>query len=338
MNEPTSGMAKKSKIQLTTGDTAFYRFDAQLGFWGVPNLEREVTYDVRPNEPFYVRHNSDGNRDAEVILGPSEKTILCIGGSHTWGGGVQQDSRYSEVLAKRTGRRVLNLGHCSLGLDQVCLALLQKAAKYNPEIIIVEQYPWAVHRVMNTFVNGFVRSYFYFNSQEELKLQKVSRLAKYRWCRRLIGTYYAFRKEFQEFRSGIDLKNHYNPLTDPIFLYWKTRHYDRMYLLLDHILRVIRDYCNQHGIKLLFGLGAIQQQFGRKPLSGLLDYDLPRKRFTALLEKHRISYVDMTAAMLESHTPQAPVIFPDGHINTKGHGVFADILFSELQSRGWVTK
>ena len=331
-------MSKKKKIQLTAGDTAFYRFDAKLGFWGVPNFEREVTYNVRPNEPFFVRHNSDGNRDSEVILGPSEKTILCIGGSHTWGSGVQQDSRYSEVLAKRTSRRVLNLGHCSLGLDQVCLALLQKAAQYNPEIIIIEQYPWAVHRVMNTFVNGFVRPYFYLNSQEELKLQKVPWLAKYRLCRRLIGAYYAYQKEFQEFRSGIDLKNHYDPLTDPIFLYWKTRHYDRMYLLLDHILRVMRDYCSQHGIKLLFGLGAIQQQFGLKPLSGLVDYDLPRKRLTTILEKHRSPCVDMTDAMLAAHTPQAPVICPDGHINTKGHRVFAEILFSELQSRGWVAK
>lgn len=331
-------MSKKPELQLTAGDTTFYRFDAKLGFWGVPNLEREVTYNARPNEPFFVRHNSDGNRDAEVILGPSERTILCIGGSHTWGSGVQQDSRYSEVLAKRTGRRVLNLGHCSLGLDQVCLAILQKAAQYNPEIIIIEQYPWAVHRVMNNFVNGFVRPYFYLNSQEELKLQKVPWLTKYRLCRRLIGAYYAFRKEFQEFRSGIDLKNQYDPLTDPIFLYWKTRHYDRMYLLLDHILKVIRDYCSQHNIKLLFGVGAIQQQFGQKPHSGLIDYNLPRKRFIALLEKHRIPYVDMTEPMLDSHTPQAPVIFPDGHINTKGHGVFGNILFSELQSRGWIAK
>lgn len=331
-------MTKKAKIQLTAGDVAFYQFDAQLGFWGVPNIEREVTYDVRPDEPFQVRHNSDGNRDAEVTLAPGEKTILCVGGSHTWGSGVQQDSRYSEVLAERTGRRVLNLGHCSLGLDQVCLALLQKTAKYHPEIIIVEQYPWAVHRVMNTFVNGFVRPYFYLDAQQGLKLQKVSGFAKYRWFRQIIGSYYAFRKEFQEFRSGIDLKHRYDPLTDPIFLYWKTRHYDRMYLLVDHILGVMRDHCSQHGIKLLFGLGAIQQQFGQKPPSGLVDYDLPLKRLTVILEKHKIPYIDMIKPMLAAHTAQAPVIFPDGHINTKGHGIFADVLYGDLRSRGWVAK
>lgn len=331
----TAGKATK---RLADGDTTFYQFDAQMGFWGAPNLKREVCYDVRPEEPFWVRHNADGNRDADVSLAPNEKTIICLGGSHTWGAGVQQEFRYTERLADRAGRRVVNLGHCSLGLDQICLAVLQRSAKYRPEIIIVEQYPWAIHRVLNNYVNGFVRPYFYLNSQQELKLQKVPSLAKYQSFRRVIGSYYSFRKEFREFQSGIDIKQGYDALTDPIFLYWKTRQYDAMYALVDKILGVMRDYCHQNGTKLLFGLGAIRQQFGHRSPSVLVDYELPRERLIELLEKNKIAYVDMTAPMMATHSEQDPVIFADGHINVKGHDVFSRALYENLLSREWITR
>lgn len=328
--------ATKTPKRLAAGDTTFYQFDPKMGFWGIPLLEHYITYDVQPDEPILASHNSDGNRDIEVVVAPQEKTIVCFGGSHTWGVGVKQDSRYTERLAKKTGRKVINQGHCSLGLDQVCLAILQKTAKYNPEIIIIEQYPWAVHRVLSPYVNGFVRPYFSLDSHQGINLHKVSPLAKYKPLRRLIGAYYAFRKEFQEFKAGIDLGSGYDPLSDPIFLYWKTRHYDYMYALIDKILVVIRDYCRQHGIKLLFGLGAIQQQFGQKSLSALVDYDLPRNRLIELLEKNNISYVDMTEPMLSKHSIQEPVIFSDGHLNAKGHNLFSEVLYEDMQQKGWI--
>lgn len=317
---------------------AFYNFDAEMGFWGVPNLEREICFSQCPGTPILVRHNTDGNRDTDAALKPDERTIVCIGGSHTWGGGVEQEFRYTERLAEQTGRRVINLGHCSLGLDQACLAILQRSKKYHPEIIIVEQYPWAVHRVLNNYVNGFVRPYFYLDSQKDLKLRKVPSFARYQIFRQMIGSYYAFRKEFQEFRAGIDLKYGYDAFTDPIFLYWKTQHYDSMYVLIEKILGVMRDYCHQNGIKLLFSLGAIRQQFGPKSPSALVDYDLPRKRLIDLLEKNNIIYVDMTDPMLAAHSEEAPVIFEDGHINAKGHDVFSKILYEDMLMRGWISR
>lgn len=329
----TTGKAIK---HLANGDTTFYRFDAQMGFWGVPNLEHNVCYDERLGAPFLVRHNADGNRGIDAVDTSSGKVVACFGGSHTWGVGVDQELRYTELLARKTGRRVINLGHCSLGLDQVCLAILHKSAKYRPDIIVVEQYPWAVHRVMNNYVNGFVRPYFYLDARHVLRIRKVPRFAKYRIFRRTIGSLYAFRKEFQEFQAGINLKDGYDALADPIFLHWKIWHYNAMYDLIDGILGVMRDHCRQNGIKLLFALGAIKQQFGSKSPSVLVDYDLPRKRLIELLDKNKIAYVDMTDPMLSAHCEQAPVIFDDGHINARGHNVFAQVLHEDMLRRGWV--
>lgn len=326
---------KKKKV-IANGDTTFYQYDQQMGFWGVPNLERQVSFQQSPETPLWVRHNSDGNRDDDISISPGEESIVCFGGSHTWGGGVEQELRYTNLLNKATNERVVNLGHCSLGLDQVCLAILQKSQKYNPKIIIIEQYPWAVHRILNNYVNGYVRPHFYLDSKGDLKLNKISSLAGLRLIRRIIGTYYSFRKEFNEFKSGIDLKNNYDPKTDPIFLLWKTRHYDYMYELLDKILVVIKDHCRKNNIKLLFGLGAIQQQFGPRAQSSLVDYELPRDRFIKLLEKNKIAYVDMTEKMLDEHSEESPVIFDDGHINAKGHKVFSEVLYQELLKLNWL--
>jgi len=325
----------KKKI-LVNGDTTFYQFDPQMGFWGVPGIEKEVSFTQRPDVSVLVKHNSEGNRDHEIHLKEDETTIVCMGGSHSWGAGIEQSYIYTSQLTELTGLKVINLGHCSLGLDQICLAVLQKTDRYKPKIIIIEQYPWAVHRVLNNYVNGYTRPHFLLDAKGALKLQKVSSLARIPIFRRMIGSFYSFRKEFNEFKAGMNIKNNYDASIDPIFLHWKTRQYDYMYNLIDKILGVINDHCQQKNIKLLFGLGAIHQQFGTTSPSALIDYELPRNRFISLLEKNKINYIDMTEQMLTNHSIDSPVVFKDGHINEKGHRVFSRVLYKELQHLNWL--
>ncbi|MEK7098190.1 MAG: hypothetical protein AAB906_05065, partial [Patescibacteria group bacterium] len=168
------------------------------------------------------------------------------------------------------------------------------------------------------------------------KFKKIPGIARPRLFRKLIGSFYAYKKELREFREGIDLQDGYDPLADPMFLYWKVRYYDYLYLLLEKIILVIRDHCQQNGIHLLFSLGAIRQQFSGPSKSKLVDYDLPRERLRKILDKFGIVYVDMTEAMLKEHSQSDPVIFDDGHINPKGHGVFASVIEKDLRSRGWL--
>ena len=319
---------KKRKSPKDVG-VVCYAFDSQMGFWGVPNLDISLNFGR-------VKHDEDGNRNFEVQAKQTEKNILCYGGSHTWGGGVPQELRYTDLLGKKLKRKVINIGHCSFGLDQVCLAILNRSAKYRPEIIVIEQYPWAVHRILNNYVNGYVKPYFYLDPNKKIKLKEVPLLAKYKFFRSLIGQYYAFRKEIREFDLGMNIKHDYDPTLDPIFLYWKTKQYAGMYELLDQILSIIAGYCKKNEIKLIFALGAINQQFGLKSQSNLIDYELPKKRLIDLLNKNKISYLDMTNAMISEHSISAPVIFNDGHINIKGHKVFSDTLAKDMVKRRWV--
>ncbi len=320
----------------------FYEFDQQLGFWGVPNVKGNVLFEIYPGEYIQVpvQHNEDGNRDAPVSSEPTNNTntIICLGGSHTWGAGVLQELRYTEQLQKRLGCRVVNMGHCSLGLDQVCLAILQRSEKYNPKVIVVEQHPWSIHRILNHYVNGYVRPYFCLGPNEKLKLKKVPYLAKQQTFRSVLGTYLAFKKEFLEYRGGVKIETGCPPETDPIFLHWKTKYYDCMYSLAGKIIRVIQEHCRTKGVKLIFALGVIKQQLGPESKSELIDYDLPRNRLIELLQKNEIPYVDMSPATKAAHSPNDPALFTDGHINAKGHELFARELFNSLQARSWCVK
>lgn len=323
---------KKKQVE----NLSVYRFDPLLGFWGKPNVKRTITQDMNPGVEIEINHNEEGMRDIPFTLKDSQGTILCIGGSHSWGGGVAQELRYSDRLAQRSGRQVINLGHCSLGIDQIAIIILKRIKKFNPQIIIMEQYPWAVVRILINYVNGYVKPAFYLDSQGQLKLKKVPRLARVPLFRRMIGSFYAYRKELREFQGGIDLGAGYDPLNDPLFCYWKVPYYNYVYALLEEIILTMRDYCCENDIKLIFALGAISQQFAGPSKSCLIDYDLPRKRLKNILEKLGIAYLDMTDSLLKEHSQSDPVIFHDGHINAKGHNVFATALQKDLENRGWI--
>ena len=72
-----------------------------------------------------VSHNSEGLRDDEFV--PNKLgSIICCGGSHTYGGGIKQNERYSDHLKGVLPLNVINMGHCSLGLDQITIAIMEK--------------------------------------------------------------------------------------------------------------------------------------------------------------------------------------------------------------------
>jgi len=333
-----SATSTQTPIAVNQEDTTFYRFDSLTGFWGVPNMERQFSYMQLGGKTITVRHNEDGNRDRSYAPQSKKPTVFCIGGSHTWGGGVEAASRYSDLLAQDTGWQVVNAGHCSLGLDQICLAILERSPRYNPSVIIVEQYPWAIHRILNSYVNGYVKPYFDQNGRGELALHKVPKIVKNPLLRKWVGAYYAYRKELREYRGGINLKKDYDAYADPIFLSWKFNYYTAMYDLAQKIIGVIASACHQRNVRVIFALGAVLQDLNGKSSSALIDYALPKKRFIEALEKCRLPYVDMAETMRAEHTPDSPVVFPDGHINEKGHKIFAQELAREIQRLGWLKK
>jgi len=89
----------------------------------------EVTYTLRPgtcvfaNDEFSVRVdvNRLGLRDDELSLEAPE--IVVLGDSFAMGWGVEQDETFAQLLAKRTGLRVLNAGISSYATARELLTL-----------------------------------------------------------------------------------------------------------------------------------------------------------------------------------------------------------------------
>ena len=144
----------KKKINLRAGDAVFYQYDPITGFWGIPNMERDVCFTNLDKASIKVRHNSEGNRDKDVPEEKKNGSILCLGGSHTWGAGVDQDSRYSEHLSRLTGKQVVTLGHCTFGIDTICRMLLQKSDAEKTGIVVIERDNWSRKVILWGYVIG----------------------------------------------------------------------------------------------------------------------------------------------------------------------------------------
>jgi len=315
---------------------SLYQFDKDIGFWGAPNLSQDYVSDLN-STPIQLSNNKYGIRDSVEYNDKLTNNIVIIGGSHSWGAGVEAEQRYSDILAERLSRQVINMAQCSLGIDQICVAIMKKTQQLNPKIIVIEQYPWSVLRIGNNYVNGYIKPSFSLDSNDNLELTKVPFLAKYKAIRQAIGEYRSYKKQLSEYQSGIDLSV-YDPMLDPIFLSWKSAHYSYMYKLLEKIIIVIKDYCQSNDIKLLFALGTLHQQFkeGGQKKSLLIDYDLPRNKLQTILNKLNIDCIDTKDVMLSSHTQDDPVAFYDGHINAKGHRIFADLIEGFFKEKKWV--
>ncbi len=328
-------LKNKQVRRMKDGDTSFYQFDNEIGFWGIPNLELKISYDVNPQKPIITSHNSDGNRDIEFNPDKNKKTIVCLGGSHSWGLGVDASERYSDILRGRLDCNILNMAHPSLGLDQIANVLYTKAQKFSPNIVVIEQYPWAIHRIVTTYVNRYFRPGFKIDNNNKLSINKVPNMAKFKIFRLIMGIYYKFEKQFSEYLSGIELDKNYDPLIDPLFLVWKSHHYNYMYKLAEKIVAQMVEYCSQNNIKMLFVLGAVNQQYQLNSKSNLVDYDLPRKRLINVLNKNNVDYLDMLPFMLAENSVKDPVAFSDGHINEKGHSIFAKKIQEYFHKKGW---
>ncbi len=319
---------------LNAGDTTFYEFDNKIGFWGRKNFSREISYPGCSGEKIFVSHNSLGNRDEEVIKDSKQKTVVFLGGSHTWGYGVNQETRYTDIIRQKLESNIYNFGHCSLGLDQIALSLISKCHDLQPDVVVIEQYPWALHRVMAHQVNGFVRPKFHIDQDGQLQRTAIPKIARYRAYRAVYKAYVSYRKQYFEYLEGINVEENYDARIDPLYLKWKTGFYEPMYELTEAIIKVISDYCRETDVELLFVIGTVREKLLFESTSRLVDYDLPRKKLVRILQKLGINYLDSTEEMVKRQREGANLIFEDGHINALGHLAFSDIIFAELEQLG----
>jgi hypothetical protein len=115
------------------GAQRVYNYDAELGWFPVPNSE--VTFTGL--RTVTVRHNSLGLRDIEHDTAP-RPTIAFVGDSFVWGYDAEQEERFTEVLrAKFPEHRIVNAGVTAYGTDQEYLLLRRLWDRINPSVLVL---------------------------------------------------------------------------------------------------------------------------------------------------------------------------------------------------------
>ncbi len=102
--------------------------------------------------------NSRGLRDNEYnYTKGSDFRILVLGDSFTWGYGVEQDERFTDLLEHSLAHcEVINMGCSGYGQDQELLLLKREGIKYHPDLVIVN-----VHVASDIWNNVYSVAYGY---------------------------------------------------------------------------------------------------------------------------------------------------------------------------------
>lgn len=150
-------------LHATAPDIFFVEYDEEIGWVNRPGAEG--TYTPDPGVPaFAVRINKLGLRGKTVALEkpPGVKRVLILGDSNTFGYGISEDERFSDLLSSMLpqGYEVLNLGVFGYGTDQEALLFEREGLRFNPDIVVLAVSAGDLSDNMNSVNWGTNKPYF----------------------------------------------------------------------------------------------------------------------------------------------------------------------------------
>ncbi len=113
----------------------FFRFDEKLGWYNNPDT---TGYFARAEYRIKIDINSQGMRDREPLPpNASQRRVAVLGDSFVWGVGVEYGERFTELLEKQMpGTDALNYGVSGFGTTQE-LVLLDSVLQQKPDQVVV---------------------------------------------------------------------------------------------------------------------------------------------------------------------------------------------------------
>ena len=300
-----------------------YEFDSKYGFWGTPFFDQLIYY-PEFDKSVRVIHDRFGNRSTlNQSVCDLRSRALFLGGSHTWGAGVNNNETYPALFEAQSNFKAVNLAHCSMGLDQMALVLKNKIDALKPDYVFLEMHPWVVHRILRKSAIGFPKPYF--SSTGSYTFHKLPRIMKINLFRNITSKYREFVKAYEEYLADIRLDSISDAFKDPIFHLWKMRYYEPMYNLAEYLFTSIREETAKHGAKLIVILGPTLQELRNiNKKSELINFSLPRNKLVEILKKNNIEFIDFLENSDHFNSKNIEeIMFADGHLNEAGHKVIA---------------
>lgn len=129
------------QVRMASTPTSFYlRYDPNLGWVNKEGASGDDN-PVKGVPPFRARINFQGFRGPEVAVPKPAgvRRIAILGDSNTFGFGIQEGERFSDLLAKKgaSGTEVVNLGVFGYGTDQEAIYLERNVLRLAPDMVVL---------------------------------------------------------------------------------------------------------------------------------------------------------------------------------------------------------
>jgi lysophospholipase L1-like esterase len=155
----------------------FFEHDASLGWRGRPHAQGTFSgWEFTST----VQLNGAGFRDREwpEQKAPGVFRIVVMGDSITWGHGVNQAERYSDLLLALLQRKglpveVLNLAVSGYGTDQAYLLFRSEEHRYCPDLVLFGFYENDLRENLSAVQGPYPKPYFRVGAGDELVLENV---------------------------------------------------------------------------------------------------------------------------------------------------------------------
>jgi hypothetical protein len=299
-----------------------------------------------PEFEMQIRTNDVGLREGPIApAAEGVTTVLFIGDSFTFGWGVTEEQRYSEVLArlvaeKRPGTRlrIINAGHWMYASDQQLVLMKEMIERFRPAVVVQGVYWMHVRTLFNhRLVRGPDGT---LKAVEDSKIKVSDRgVLKLRsdWLERpplgsqlvaLVARAVLNRDVMDRASEWVD---YFRPGKTPDEALWA---------LTDDLVGETIRTLQARGIAYVpFLVPTIVEVTGtnwtavgwqRPTPPPDVDIGLPARRMTSIFSRHGTALIELAGPMRERAA--AGLYFPqDGHWTAQGHAVAAEILTPHLE-------
>jgi hypothetical protein len=265
-----------------------------------------------PEFTMRVRTNDEGLRGGPPAGPDDAPTILFIGDAFTFGWGVAEEQRFSDLIGHGLGRpvRIVNAGHWMYSFDQQLVLMKELIARHRPRVVVQDFY-WMYIRIL--YGHDYARS-------ADGGLQAV------RDAKIDVDSRGVVRFRSDKMDGAGDWLSYLRPGPQNADL-WRTTEE-----LVDETIRTVRDSGAQYvpfltpaSIELPGGNWANVGWPGKEPPQDV-DVDLPAARLASLFSRRGVEVVGLAAAMRGDGAASGLYYPQDGHWTPQANALAARIL------------
>lgn len=151
------------QVRMASSPTSFFlTYDPDIGWINKAGVDG-VSGTVRDVGSFDVRINSIGYRGKEVVVPkpPGVRRIAFLGDSNTFGYGIQEGQRFSDILAAAAppSTEIVNLGVFGYGTEQEAIYLERHALALSPDMVVLAVSAGDLSDVMSSINAGTAKPF-----------------------------------------------------------------------------------------------------------------------------------------------------------------------------------